>query len=79
LPTTRGTAIYDFTFIITVTSFKQYINALNVNGQSVTMKYANGSANTSVNGSASVVLQTISIQMTAATVTNVFTNVTSYF
>ena len=79
LPTTRGTAIYDFTFIISVGTYKQYINALNVNGQIVVMKYANGSANTSVNSSASVVLQTISIQMSDDIITNAFTNVTSYF
>ena len=79
LPTTRGTAIYDFTFIISVGTYKQYINLLNVNGSSVTMVAANGLASISVNSSATVVLQTISIQMNGATVTNAFTNVSSYF
>ena len=79
LPTTRGTAIYDFTFIISVATNKQYINSLNVNGSSVTMVAANGLANITVNASATVVLQTISIQMNGGTVTNAFTNVSSYF
>jgi hypothetical protein len=79
LPTTRGTAIYDFTFIISVGTFKQYINSLSVNGSSATMKAANGLANISINTSATVVLQTISIQMNGATVVNAFTNVSSYF
>ena len=79
LPTTRGSAIYDFTFIINTTANKQYINTLNVNGTGAPMKYANGSANTAVNSSATVVLQTISIQMSDTSIINAFTNVTSYF
>ena len=84
LPTTRGTAIYDFTFIINTTTNKQYINALNVtvtgatSAAAITMKYANGSAGISIS-SAVVVLQTISIQMNGSTVSNAFTNVTGFF
>jgi hypothetical protein len=77
LPTTRGSAIYDFTFIINTTPYKQYINTLNVNGTSATMKYANGSSSISIS-TATYVIQTISIQMNISTVLNVFTNVTGF-
>jgi hypothetical protein len=78
LPTSR-VALYQFPFLINTATNKQYINSLNVNGSSVTMKAIGGLSNVTVNASASMVIQQISIQMTNSTVTNAFTTVNSCF
>jgi hypothetical protein len=75
----RGNCIYDFTFLINTSSNKQYINTLNVNGSSITMKAGGGLANIVVNPSATMVVQNIYIQMNGTTVTNAFTSVVSFF
>jgi hypothetical protein len=78
LPTTRS-AIYDFTFIINTSTNKNYINTLNVNGSSVTMKGVGGLTNLSVDASSTVVIQNIYIQMTNSTVTNAITSLSSCY
>ena len=75
----RGNCIYDFTFLINTATNKQYINTLNVNGSSITMKAGGGLANIAINGSATMVVQNIYIQMNGTSVTNAFTNVVSFF
>jgi hypothetical protein len=72
LPTNRS-AVYDFTFIINTSTNKNYINTLNVNGSSKTMKGVGGLSNLSVDSSSTVVIQNIYIQMTNSTVTNAIT------
>lgn len=79
IPTTRNTAFYDFTFVINVSTYKRYINALTVNGSSVTMKAVNGISNIFISTSSTVVMQSITVQMNGATVVNAFTNVANYF
>lgn len=79
LPTNRGTAIYDFTFLINTATNKNYIATLNVNGSAITMKAMGGLANVSVNASATLVIQTIHIQMNGASVSNAITSVASCF
>lgn len=78
VPTSR-TAIYDLTFIIDTSTYKQYINSISVNGTSKTMVSPGGLSNITVSASASVVVQTISIHMTNSTITNVYTSVASLY
>lgn len=79
VPTDRGLNVVCFTFLINTATNKQYINALNVNGSSITMKAAGGLSNISVHASATLVVQHIYLQMNGATVTNAITTVTSCF
>lgn len=79
LPTNRGTAIYNFTFLINTSTNKNYINSLNVNGSSITMRASGGLANVSVNTSSVLVIQTLNIMMNGATVSNALTSVISTF
>lgn len=78
IPTVRQ-AVYDFTFIINTSSYKQYINSLTVNGSSITMKSVGGLSNISVNTSSAFVIQTINILMNNSTIVAVFTNVASMY
>ncbi len=79
LPTTRGTAIYDFSFLINVSTYKNYINSLNINGSSITMIAINGLTNITINSSSSLVLQNLNIVMNGATVSYSITSVASIF
>lgn len=79
IPTNRGTAIYNFTFLINTSTNKNYINSVNINGSPRTLTAMGGVSNISINSSSTIAIQNLYVVMNGATVSNVITSVSSCF